>query len=115
MKLNRVVLVLVLLAAAAGCRSRVIQVTLVNASAQPVSTIIVDYPGATFGANSLAPGKTFVYKIKPLESGPLKLQFTDAQGVSHHSVVLPLLHRDQEGSIEIHLTQDASTSVVDIR
>jgi hypothetical protein len=100
---------LVVLLAAAGCRSRVIRVRLVNSSAQPVSTIIVDYPGATFGVNSLAPGKTFLYAIKPQETGPLKVQFTNAQGVGH-SYSGPTLQKNQEGTIEIRLTQDSASA-----
>lgn len=96
-----------------ACRSRIILVTLMNTSSQPISTIIVDYPGATFGVNSLAPGSTYMYKIKPLETGPLKLQFTDAEGKSHKSTG-PVLHKNQEGSIEIRLTQDAAASRPDL-
>ncbi len=114
MKTFKLVLLFVALGLIA-CRSKVIQVTLMNDSAQPVSTIIVDYPGGIFGDNSLAPGKTYVYKIKLVESGPLKLEFTDAQGARHQNVVLPLLHKGQEGSIEIHLTQQASTAVAAVR
>lgn len=99
--------------ATTACRSRVILVTLLNTSAQPISTIIVDYPGATFGVNALAPGSTYMYKIKPLESGPLKLQFTDAEGKSHKSSG-PVLHKNQEGSIEIRLTQDSASARPDL-
>jgi hypothetical protein len=89
-----------------ACHSRVILVALINTSAQPISAIIVDYPGATFGVNSLAPGSAYMYKIKPQDSGALKLQFTDAQGKGHSSTG-PLLRKNQEGNIEIRLTQDA--------
>jgi hypothetical protein len=109
MKLHKVAVTLAILLAAAGCRSRVIRVRLVNSSPQPVSTIIVDYPGATFGVNSLAPGKTFLYVIKPLETGPLKVQFTNAQGVGH-SYSGPTLHKNQEGTIEIKITQDSASA-----
>src|SRR5262245_37446724 len=47
--------VLILLLSATGCRSRVIKVSLTNTSEQPLSAIIVDYPNATFGVNTLAP------------------------------------------------------------
>jgi hypothetical protein len=107
---SRLALLLLLVGASAGCRSRVIQVTLINTSTQPVSNIIVDYPGATFGKNALAPGDTYHYVIKPLETGALKIQFTNAQG-ANHSFTGPTLQKDQEGSIEIKFNQDsASTS-----
>lgn len=95
-----------LLLAAAGCRSRVIHVRLVNTSSQPIHTIIVDYPGATFGTDSLAPGATFNYVIKPIDNGALKIQFADAQGASH-TFSGPMVQKGQEGDIEIKLNQDS--------
>lgn len=107
---SRLAVVLLLVLFAVGCRSRVIQVTLINTSTQPVSNIIVDYPGATFGKNTLAPGDAYHYVIKPVETGALKIQFTNAQG-ANHSFTGPTLRKDQEGSIEIKVNQDsASTS-----
>jgi hypothetical protein len=114
MRLNRVVVILLLLAAATGCRSRVIHLRLVNTSSQPVSTIIVDYPRATFGVNSLAAGKTFNYVIKPTERGALKIQFTDAQGASH-TYTGPVVQKGQEGEIEIKLTQDSVSAAPVLR
>jgi hypothetical protein len=97
---------LLFLLAAAGCRSRVIHVRLVNTSSQPISTIIVDYPRATFGKDSLAPGATFNYVIKPTDNGALKIQFADARGASH-AYNGPVVQKGQEGDIEIKLTQDS--------
>ena len=106
----RMALVLVLLMlVAVGCHSHVIQVTLINTSAQPVSNIIIDYPGATFGKNILAPGDVYHYVIKPVESGALKIQFTNAQGATH-TVSGPAVQKDQEGSIEIKLNQDSAST-----
>jgi hypothetical protein len=106
MKTLRILIVLASFGAA-GCRSHVIKVNVVNSSAQPVSTVIVDYPDATFGVNSLAPGKTFPYVIKPTGTGPLKVQFTDTQGKSH-TVTGPTVHKGDEGAIEIKLSQDSA-------
>ena len=100
----RLAWVLIVLSGTAGCRSRVIQITLVNTSPQPVSRIIVDYPGASFGKNVLGPGDTFRYVIKPVATGPLKIQFSNAQGANYSSAG-PALHKDQEGSVEIKLDQ----------
>lgn len=92
-----------------GCRSRVVQITLINASPQPISTIVVDYPRATFGVNQLDPGKSFRYPIKPQDTGPLKIQFADAAG-HNHTYTGPALHKNDEGAITIKLTQDAATA-----
>jgi len=108
MRFLRPLLLISLISIVTGCRSHVISVRLVNDSAQPVSIIIVDYPGATFGVNSLAPGKSFQYRFKPLDSGTLKIQFTDAHGVVHH-VTGPQVVKNQEGSMDIKFTQDSAT------
>ncbi len=107
MKTARFCLMLLLsLAALTGCKSRVIKVSVVNASAQPVTNIAIDYPGATFGISTLAPGKSFLYSIKPLDSGPLKIEFTDTAG-KRHLASPNTLHKNDEGSLVIKLTQDA--------
>lgn len=109
MKICRLLFLLALLACTAGCRSRVVQVTLVNASQQPLSTIVVDYPRATFGVNQLDPGKSYRYAIKPLDTGPLKIQFADTDGHSH-TYTGPVVHKNDEGAITVKLTQDAVTA-----
>jgi hypothetical protein len=106
MKLPKVFTAFLLLLVAAGCRSHVIHVRLVNTSAEAVHTIIVDYPRATFGKDSLAPGATFNYVIKPTDHGPLKIQFADAQGATH-TYTGPVVEKGQEGDIEIKLSQDS--------
>jgi hypothetical protein len=107
MKSHRFPLTIIFLMAAcivAGCRSRVTKIHMVNTSAQPLSIIEVTYPGGAFGKNSLAAGESYNYNIKTLDDGVLKLQFTDAEGRIHRNYG-PALKRDQEGSIEIKLTQ----------
>lgn len=100
---------LILLLSATGCRSRVIRISLTNASEQWLSAIIVDYPNATFGVDTLAPGKTFQYTIKPLDSGALKIQFTDATG-KIHNVTGPAVRKGQEGTIAIRINQDFASA-----
>ena len=96
-----------------GCRSHVIKVTVINSSSEKISNVVIDYPGATFGISSLAPDKTFQYIIKPNDSGPLKIQFANAHG-SDRSATGPVVHRNDEGAVEIRLTQDGATSAAKI-
>lgn len=110
----RALVALLLLAAVCGCRSRVIHIRLTNTSSQPVSAVIVDYPKATFGVNSLAPGSSFRYPIKATESGAVKVQFTDAAG-AHHTYTGPTVSKGQEGDIEIKITQDSATAETALR
>ncbi len=92
-----------------ACRSRVVHVNLVNTSLQPLYTITVDYPGASFGVNQLNPGKTYQYPIKPQDTGALKIQFTDANGHTHN-VSGPELHQNDEGMLDVKLDQEKAVA-----
>jgi len=107
MKSIRFIAPLIILIALTACRSRVVKVSLINTSAEPIKTIIVDYPTATFGKDKLAPGETFSYGIKPLEPGRLKVQFTDAKGVIHTYIGLNL-NKDDDGAIDVKLDQNGA-------
>jgi hypothetical protein len=86
-----------------------VKMKLINTSAQPISTIIVDYPSATFGKDKLAPGETFISPVKLTDDGALKVQFRDANGGSH-AYTGPMLHRNEEGSIDIRLDQNGAVA-----
>lgn len=103
MKIARIIFALLILTLT-SCRAHMITIRLTNTSSEPVSTIIVDYPSATFGKDKLAPGETFASPVKVTDNGPLKVQFTDAKGAIHTYTGLKL-HPNQEGSIELKLTQ----------
>ena len=98
---------MLLMSALAACRSHVVKVNLINTSSEPVKTIIVDYPTATFGKDTLAPGATFSYAIKPLETGMLKVQFTDAKGAIHNYSGMPL-HKNDDGVIDVNINQSSA-------
>lgn len=113
MRTARVCFALLLLAFFTGCRAHMVKIKLVNTSAGPLSTIIVDYPSATFGKDKLAPGETFSSTVKITDDGALKIQFTDANGGNHTSTG-PVLHKNQEGVIEIRFTQDKATANINL-
>jgi len=112
--MTRTAAIAVLVCLLTGCRSHVISVTLVNASTQPVNTIVVDYPSATFGVNSLAPGKTFNYAIRPLDTGRLKIQFRNAKG-EIIGYTGPELHLGDDGAIRLRLEQDRAVADLQVR
>lgn len=110
-------LVLAVALLACGCRSRVVYVELTNVSQQPLYTITVDYPGASFGLNRLDAGKSYRYAIKPQQTGPLKIQFADANGKTHNYSGLEL-HKNDEGSAQVKLDQakaDASLHLGEVK
>ena len=92
-----------------GCRARMVTFKLVNTSAEPLSTIIVDYPSATFGKDQLAPGEVFSSTVKLTDTGAIKVQFVDASGTGHNYVG-PVLHKDDLGSLEIKLSQTGAVA-----
>lgn len=113
MKSFRFAVALVSLIALAGCCAHVVKISLTNTSAQPIKTIIVDYPNATFGKDTLAPGETYFSLIKPLDQGPIKVRFTDAQGATHTYQSISLQQGD-DGSVGIKLTQTSADTGYDI-
>ncbi len=98
-------LALGLASAVSGCHSASIEATLVNASGAPVSLIQVDYPSASFGVQTLAPGQRFAYRFKVQGAGPIKLTYTDAAQHAHH-VDGPVLREGSDGSLQIVLSPD---------
>jgi hypothetical protein len=95
-------LLLPALAAASGCHSYHVETTVVNRTGQPIQLLEVDYPSATFGANSMAAGETLHYRIQLRDSGPLKVQYAAGNG-SLAQVQGPVVAERQEGRLEIVL------------
>jgi hypothetical protein len=72
-------LLLALCVALGGCRSRFVEVTIVN-QGPTIHVMEFDYPSASFGANQLAAGAKYHYRFKIQGAGPLSLQYEDASG-----------------------------------
>ena len=107
MKSLRFAPALVFVIAMAGCRAHVVKISLTNTSTETIKTIVVDYPNATFGKDTLAPGETYFSLIKPVDHGPIKVMFTDAQGRIHAYKSISLQQGD-DGSVNIKLTQNSA-------
>jgi hypothetical protein len=114
MRAARFCFALLLFAFLAGCRAHMVSIKLINTSGQSISTIIVDYPSATFGKDKLAPGESFSSPVKLTDDGPLKVQFTDANG-GNHAYTGPMLHKSEEGSIDIRFNQNAAVAETHVR
>lgn len=93
----------------AGCRSAFVATTITNNSGAQVTLIEGDYPSASFGVTSLAPGAQFHYRFKIQGSGPIKLQFTDASGKAH-TVSGPDLQEGEQGTLEINIGPSGNIS-----
>jgi hypothetical protein len=99
--------------ALSGCHSALINATISNRTSEPVSLVEVDYPSASFGTQTLAPGQDFHYRFKILGSGPTTLLWTDQQHHDHKSSG-PALHEGQEGALHITLA-DQGTPAWDLQ
>jgi len=89
-----------------GCRSAFIDATVSNHTAEPLALIEVDYPSASFGTQTLAPGQDFHYRFKVLGSGPTTVLWTDSV---HHDRKNsgPVLREGDEGKLIISFGPDA--------
>jgi hypothetical protein len=87
---------------ATGCHSYHVETTVENRTGAAIQLLEVDYPSASFGANSLAAGADFHYRIQLRGSGPLKVQYTAGES---HPVQIdgPTLSEPQQGGLQIVL------------
>jgi hypothetical protein len=93
----------------AGCRSHHIEATVENRTGAPITLLEVDYPSASFGANSLAADAVFHYRFQVRGSGPVTVQYTAPDG---HQVqnTGPTLHEKQEGRLDIVLPPEGKAA-----
>jgi hypothetical protein len=91
-----------LLSLLAGCRSPWIQCTIMNHENAPVSLVEVNYPGGSFGVQTIAAGASYHYRFHSLSTDTVSLEFTDAARQSH-TATGPELKQKQEGSLGIDI------------
>jgi hypothetical protein len=87
---------------ASGCRSSWVNADVRNQTGQPIHELEVDYPSASFGTNSLAPGADMHYRFQIRGSGPVKVEYTTGDGKTAHGQGLSLAER-QQGQLTILL------------
>jgi len=90
------------LACASGCHSYHIDMTVENRTGRAIQLLEVEYPSASFGANTLAAGATYRYRIQLRGNGPMKVQYSGSDG-QQVQMDGPALSEPQEGSLEMVL------------
>ncbi len=85
-----------------ACHSFHIDTTIENRTGASVQLLEVDYPSASFGADSIAAGTDFHYRFQVSGSGPLKISYT-AQNRRQVQISGPTLYERQQGRLEIVL------------
>ena len=89
-----------------GCHSYQVETIVENRTGTTIQLLEVDYPSASFGANTLAAEGVFHYRIQLRGSGPLKVQYTASDDRPVQRLVQidgPTLAERQEGRLEIVL------------
>ena len=91
--------------AVCGCHSYHIETTVENRTGGAIQLLEVEYPSASFGADTLASGADFHYRIQLRGSGPLKVQYTagDSRQGQVTQIDGPTVAERQEGKLEIVL------------
>jgi hypothetical protein len=84
----------------AGCHSAYIAATVSNHTQQPLTLIEIDYPSASFGTQTLAPGQDFHYRFKVLGSGATAILWTDPANHEHRNPG-PSLKEGDEGQLTV--------------
>ena len=93
------------LLAVAACHSYHIDSTIENRTGAPVQLLEVDYPYASFGADTIAAGASYHYRFVVRGSGPIKLSYT---GSDHKQVQITGLELSggEQGRLQIVLLPD---------
>lgn len=85
-----------------GCRSAWIQAVIVNEQDTPVNLVMVDYPGGSFGVQSIAAHASYRYRFHLLGTDPVTLEFTDAAQHDRKSTG-PSLAKGQSGTLRVEI------------
>lgn len=85
-----------------ACHSYHIDATIENRTGAPIQLLEVDYPAASFGADSLAAGASFHYRFQVRGSGQFKVSYTSVSGQTVQ-ISGPTLTERQQGNLEIVL------------
>ncbi|HVC89528.1 MAG TPA: hypothetical protein VND66_02795 [Acidobacteriaceae bacterium] len=86
----------------AGCRSALVDTSVINSGTTVLHNIEVDYPSASFGISSLEPGATFHYRFQIQDAGRMKVEFYDSSEKAH-SGKGPYVAQGQQGTLTITL------------
>jgi hypothetical protein len=74
---------------------------------EPLSLIELDYPSASFGTQTLAPGQDFHYRFKIIGSGATTILWTDAAHHDHKSSG-PTLRDGDDGKLTVTFNPGAN-------
>ncbi len=85
---------LLALASCRSYRSNWIDADVENQTGKAIHELEVDYPSASFGINTLAPGGAMHYRFQIRGSGPIKVAYTFEDGKTAHAQGLNLSEQE---------------------
>ncbi|MGA3046513.1 MAG: hypothetical protein ABSD67_07825 [Terracidiphilus sp.] len=104
-----IAIALPLLAIFSACHSYHVDISIENQTGRAIQLLEVDYPSASFGSDTLAANGVYHYRIQLRGSGPIKVQYTAADG-RQAQITGPALAERQEGKLEIVLLPDGKAA-----
>lgn len=85
-----------------ACRSNHVQITIENQTGAAVQLLELDYPDASFGADQIAAGANFHYRIQVRGASQIKISYTGADN-KQYQITGPQLSDKSNGGLEIVL------------
>lgn len=97
--------ILAVLCVATACRSPHVDISVENQTGSEIRLLEVDYPSASFGADSLAADATMHYKVQLQDKGAVKVQYMTPDHKQPQATG-PEISEGQYGKLEIILLPD---------
>lgn len=89
-----------------ACKTNFVNLTIVNNGNADLHNVELQYPNASFGKSTLAPGESYSYKAKIIADGELKLKFLDPSGREHNEKGPPI-SKNATGQVTITIDETA--------
>lgn len=88
----------------AGCHSYHVDATVENRTGQELKLVEIDYPSASFGKDTMAPGEVLHYRMQFIGAKALQVRYwTGDNHLQETTIAGPEFHEQQEGLVEIIL------------
>lgn len=85
-----------------GCRTPTVEASITNDTGAAIRVLEMDYPNASFGTSTLAPGATFHYRFVIQDPGHVSLSYSDLSG-GDHKATGPTVDKGQQGTMLVVL------------
>ncbi len=91
----------------AGCHSYHVDATVENRTGQELKLVEVDYPSASFGKDTMAPGEVLHYRMQFIGSKAMQVHYwTGESHLKETTIAGPEFQEREEGALKIVLEPD---------